>query len=138
MPLLFRHPAVYTNTNFLESSLPLSTTKLHCNASVGGPRQGHVEWEGHWAMLPPLRSPNFTLDIGLSQKKVCERRWIGRKTRVGPPPPRAISKHQGRQFLSRSGGYVSRKFTVIRGLFSDLVLYYLMYSLDSSGGMAQY
>ena len=37
---------------------------------------------------PPLRSPNFTLDIGLSQKKVRERRSIGRKTRVGPPPSR--------------------------------------------------
>ena len=42
--------------------------------------------------------------------------------------------NQGRQFLSQSGGYESGKFTVIRGLFSDLVLYYLMYSLDSGGG----
>ena len=44
-------------------------------------------------MPPPLRSPNFTLDIGLSQKKVRERCSIGRRTRVGPPPPSAISKH---------------------------------------------
>ena len=39
---------------------------------------------------PPLRSPNFTLDIGLSQKKVHERRSIGRKTRVAPPLARFL------------------------------------------------
>ena len=43
---------------------------------------------GPW---PPLRSLNFTLDIGLSQKKVCQRRSIGRKTRVGPPLARFLN-----------------------------------------------
>ena len=52
-------------------------------------RQGRVEGG---AMAPPLRSPNFTLDRRLSQKKVRERCLIGQKTRVGPPP-RAFSKH---------------------------------------------
>ena len=50
--------------------------------------QGRVEGGGPLGHAPPLRSPNFTLDIGLSQKKVPERRSIGRKTRVAPPPPR--------------------------------------------------
>ena len=33
---------------------------------------------------------------------------------------------QGRQFLSRSGGDESGKFTIIRGLFSGLVPYHLI------------
>ena len=48
---------------------------------VGGPL-GHA---------PPLRTPIFTLDIGLRRKRVRERRSICRK--IGFGPPQAISKH---------------------------------------------
>ena len=46
---------------------------------------------GHWAMALPLRTPNFTLDIGLSWKKIRERHSICRK--IGSDPSSAISKH---------------------------------------------
>ena len=39
-------------------------------------RQGRIRGGVHWAMPPPLRSPNFTLDIVLSWKKVFQKKGL--------------------------------------------------------------
>ena len=59
---------------------------------MGAPKPAGACRGGAIGPCPPLRSPNVTLHIGLSRKKVRECRLICRKSGFGPPP-HAISKH---------------------------------------------
>ena len=84
----------------LKNSLALekknvSNYLMHNGETRGVPRGGAL---GH---APPLRSPNFALDIGLSWNKVTERRLIFQKTRFAPPP-QTISKYApGRDSINK-------------------------------------